>query len=295
MIEYDRSSWWRTCFAFRGTALPHVLGRVGLLTAFCLVLCLINDYVLQRYDEQLLQLNELGHSVLGVALGMFVVFRTNTSYNRFWEARSHWGMIVNTSRNLVRAGAVYAPPAGDLARLVHAYVLALKEHLRGRRDLAELRTLVPGRLLDQLAVAGNPPTLLAKAMSDWLHGRQAQGRLDQMQAARMEGLVATLTDAQGGCEKILRTPLPFVYAALIKQVLLLYLATLPWVLVSKLGFAAPLAVAGISLGFLGIEEAGVEIEDPFGTGPNHIPLDAICDTIGRDTAALAADADGKLP
>jgi ion channel-forming bestrophin family protein len=275
--------------------LPHVIGRVGLLTGFCLILCFLNDYVLRRYDEELLQLNELGHSVMGVALGMLIVFRTNTSYSRFWEARSHWGMIVNTSRNLVRAGAVYAPPAGDLARLVTAYAYALKEYLRGGRDLSELRPLVPGRLMEQLTGAGNPPVQIARVISDWVAGRQAQGRLDAMQAARMEGLVATLTDSQGGCEKILRTPLPFVYTALIKEVLLLYLATLPWVLVSKLGFAAPLAVAGISLGLLGIEEAGVEIEDPFGSGPNHLALDRICETIAKDTAALAADADGKLP
>ena len=84
-------------------------------------------------------------------------------------------------------------------------------------------------------------------------------------------------DNQGGCEKIRRTPLPFVYAALIKQVLLLYLATLPFVLVPKMGFVAPLVVVGVSLGMLGIEEAGVEIEDPFGLDPNHLPLDEICD------------------
>jgi putative membrane protein len=232
---------------------------------------------------------------LGVALGMFIVFRTNTSYARFWEARSHWGMIVNTSRNLVRAGTVYAGPAGDLARLVAAYVYALKDFLRGNRDLSEIRPFVPGRLLEQLATAGNPPLLLAKSMSDWIANKQALGRLDAIQTGRMEGLVATLTDAQGGCEKILKTPLPFVYAALIKEVLLLYLATLPFVLVSKLGLAAPLAVAGVSLGLLGIEEAGVEIEDPFGSGPNHLALDRICESIARDTAALAADPDGKLP
>ena len=287
MIDYDRSSWWQTCLSVRGTVLPHVLGRVGLLTGFCLLLSLLNEYVLTRFDEQLLNLDPLGHQVLGVALGMFIVFRTNTSYARFWEARSHWGMIVNSSRNLVRAGAVYAGPAGDLARLVSAYAYALKDHLRGKRDLSEIRPLVPGRLLEQLGTAANPPLMLGKAMSDWVANRQAQARLDAMQTARIEGLVATLTDAQGGCEKILKTPLPFVYAALIKEVLLLYLATLPFVLVSRLGLAAPLALAIVSLGMLGIKEAGVEIEDPFGSGPNHLALDRICETIARDTAALA--------
>jgi putative membrane protein len=188
---------------------------------------------------------------------------------------------------------VYGAPAGELARLITAYVSALKEHLRGNGDLSALRSLVPGRLLADVAAAGNPPALLARAMSEWIAGRLAEGRFDTIQAARLEGLVATLTDAQGGCEKILRTPMPFVYAALIKQVLLLYLASLPFVLVGRMDFAAPLTVAGVSLGMLGIEEAGVEMEDPFGTGPNQLPLDRICETIARDTAALTAGPDGK--
>jgi putative membrane protein len=295
LIEYDRTSWWRTCFAIHGTALPHVLGRVGFLTGFCLLLCFLDEFVLRSVGSPLPALDQLGHTVLGVSLGMFIVFRTNTSYARFWEARSHWGMLVNTSRNLARAGAVYAGSAGELSRLITAYVIAVKEYLRGLNDLSELRQLVPGRILTAASAASNPPALLARSISEWIASRLAERRLDAMQAARLEGLVATLTDAQGGCEKILRTPMPFVYAALIKQVLLLYLASLPFVLVAKMGFAAPIAVAVVALGMLGIEEAGVEIEDPFGTGPNHLPLDRICETIARDVAALVAEPNEKLP
>jgi putative membrane protein len=148
-------------------------------------------------------------------------------------------------------------------------------------------------MLEQLALAANAPNMLAKALSEWVAGRLAQGRLEPMQAAHLERLVAILTDSQGGCEKILRTPLPFVYAALIKQVLLLYLASLPFVLVERMGFAAPIAVAGVSLGLLGIEDAGVEIEDPFSSGPNRLPLDQICATIARDVAALTTNPDAK--
>jgi putative membrane protein len=289
LIDYDRTSWWRTCLAFHGTVLPQVLGRVGLLTGFCLFLFLADELVLRPAGIPFPALDHLGHTVLGVSLGMLIVFRTNTSYSRFWEARSHWGSLVNASRNLARGGAVYAGSAAELSRLITAFAIALKEHLRGQRDLSALRQLVSGNLLDIASAAPNPPTLLARAMSEWIAGRLAEGRLDPMQAARLEGLVGALTDAQGACEKILRTPMPFVYAALIKQILLVYLASLPFVLVEVLKIAAPLAVAGVSLGMLGIEEAGVEIEDPFGTCPNHLALDRICETIARDTAALTAD------
>lgn len=287
MIDYQRTSWWRVCFAWRGTVLPHVLDRVGLLTAFSLLLYVLNEQVMKPTERPLPALDPLGHTVLGVALSMLIVFRTNSSNNRFWEARSHWGMLVNTSRNLVRMGATYAGPADDLARLVSAYVLLVKEQLRELRDLNCIRHLVPGRVVARLEGVKNPASVLGGFMSEWVSLRLVEKRLDPVLASKMEMLIGVMVDNQGGCEKIHKTPLPFVYAALIKQVLLLYLATLPFVLVPKMDFIAPLVVAGVSLGMLGIEEAGVEIEDPFGLDPNHLPLDGICDMIRRDVEDLA--------
>lgn len=283
MIDYDRASWWGNCFSWRGTVLPHVLARVGLLTAFSLGVFAFHELVIPIDG-----LDPLGHTVLGVALGMLIVFRTNTANQRYWEARSHWGAMVNASRNLVRAAAVYAGPADDLARLVTAYVLLLKEQLREVRDLTPVKNLLPGRLLGRLEQAANPAQVLASGMSEWVALRKKEGRLDDVMALRLEELVGALVDNQGACEKILRTPLPFVYAALIKQALFLYLGTLPFVLVPKMEFLGPLVVAGVSLVMLGIEEAGVEIEGPFGVDLNHLPTEGICATIGRDVHDLAA-------
>jgi ion channel-forming bestrophin family protein len=287
VIDYERTGWWRMCFAVRGTVLPYVLGRAGLVTGFCLLLYVVDEHLLEKLGFPLPALDPVGHTVLGTALSLLIVFRTNSSNGRYWEARSHWGMLVNSSRNLVRMGAVYAGPAEDLARLVAAYVVAVKETLRGNTDLASLRPLLSGRVFDSLVGASNPPSLLSRQLSEWIATRQAEGRLDSMHAMRMEQVVGTMVDAQGGCEKIRKTPLPFVYAALIKQILLLYLGTLPFVLVPKMDFVAPLVVAVVSLGMLGIEEAGVEVEDPFGLEPNHLPLDSICAAIAKDAMALA--------
>ncbi len=290
MLDYDRSNWWGTCFSWRGTILPHVLGMVGLLTGFCLVLYLIDELVLQRppLNTALPRVDSVGHSVLGVALSMLIVFRTNSSNNRFWEARTLWGAVVNAARNLVRLGATAAPPADDLARLVTAYVLLVKEQLRDNSDLSEVRNLLPGRLLERLAGVSNHAQVLAGFLTEWVLARQAEGRLDPLMAQRMETLIGALVDNQGGCERIHRTPLPFVYAALIKQILFVYLVTLPFVLVPAIKYMAPMIMAVVSLGMLGIEEAGVEVEDPFGPEANHLPLDRICAMIGRDVSDLTA-------
>lgn len=289
MIEYDRFNSAKLAFSFTGTVLPKVLGRVGMLTGFTLALCFLDIYVLERDGYPLPALDPLGHSVLGVAISMLIVFRTNSSNNRYWDGRSHWGMILNSSRNLARMGAAYAGPADDLARLIVAYVICLKDSLRDSTDLSPLRPLIPGRLFEQIAKANNPASLLAKALSEWISTRLREGKILPMQAQQMEQLVCVLIDQQGGCEKIKKTPLPFVYAALIQQLLLLYLYSLPFALIPKMGFAAPLVETVVALGMLGIEEAGVEIENPFGLDLNNLPLEKICETIARDVTDLTKE------
>ncbi len=289
MIEYDRYAWWRVTFSFHGTVLPRILGRVGLLTGLSLALCMLDAFVLQRFGNPLPALDQLGHTVLGVALGMLIVFRTNTAHARYWDARIHWGAIINASRNLARTGASYGGPAEDLARFISAFAIALRQKLRGSRDFTELRPLVGGRVYEEMNKTTDAPAVVTRAMSDWVRRRSGEGRLSPPVTLRMEELICSLVDHQGGCERILRTPMPFAYASLIKQILLLYLASLPFVLVAKMGFAAPLVVAVVAIGMLGIEDAGVELENPFSTEPNALPLEVLCDTIAKDVAAAAAE------
>jgi len=288
MIEYKSQNWFGTIFAFYGTVLPNVLSRVGIITAFCLILCLLDDYVFERFGYPLPSLDQLGHSVLGVAMSMLIVFRTNSSNNRYWDGRTFWGVLVNGARNLSRLASRYAPPADELPRLITAYVTAVRETLRGTFDARSISSLVPGRLAARAAAASNPPTILAGAISDWINTRRADGHIDNYQAMVMEQTLNSMVDAQGGCERIQSTPLPFVYASLIRQLLFIYLGSLPFVLVGRMGYAAPLVIAVVSFGMLGIEEAGVEIERPFGTDPNCLPLEQICTKIARDTASLCA-------
>lgn len=286
MIIYDRASWWQTAGRVYGTVLPHTLGRVGALTLFCLLLCFIDDFVLERHAAGLPALDQLGHTVLGVAISLLIVHRTNSSNSRFWEARSAWGAIINATRNLARQAATHSPPADDLGRLLAAFPVALKERLRLQAPGNLLRPYLAGRLFDEVQSSKNPPARLCKAMSQWIAARLAKGRIDAIVAMEMERQVDTLSDSQGICEKIQRTPLPFIYASFIKQLLLIYLASLPFVLVARMGFAAPLVVAVVSLGMLGIEDAGIEIEDPFVLAPNGLPLESLCETIAGDAAEL---------
>jgi putative membrane protein len=96
-----------------------------------------------------------------------------------------------------------------------------------------------------------------------------------------------MVENEGGCERIGKTPIPFAYAVHIKQMLTVYLLTLPFVLVPKMDIVSVFVVAGITFGLVGIEEAGVEIENPFGTEPNDLPLEEFCALIAQNAAELA--------
>lgn len=289
MISYDTKDWVRLPWAWEGTVLPAI--GVRLLLLFLLSIGVLAGYEVcdELLHVKLAPLHSIGHTLIGIALGLLVVFRTNASYDRFWEGRKMWGGIVNTTRNLARGAAVFAPPAKEYCRWIAAYPYALKQHLRGRTELDELRDLVPATIFEQMRKAANPPSVLAWHLSDWLRRRMAEGKLSPELTKQLESYVALLLDQQGACERILKTPIPFVYAVHIRHLNMLYMLTLPFVLIGVMGWATPFCVFAIGWGLLGIEEAGVEIEDPFGEDPNDLPLEAICETIQSTVLELGAE------
>jgi putative membrane protein len=230
------------------------------------------------------------HAVLGSLLGFLLVFRMNASNNRYWEGRSHWGQIINSSRNLTRVGVEYADgrSGAELADLVAGYAISLRRTLHGHFDALETDAFLPERVRRDIPHFGNPPTAVAAAISEWIGRQHRQGSLDSQLVRHLEDQLSKLVDAQGGCEKIQKTPLPFVYVVMIKQLILVYLITLPIAVGNHCGWWSPVLMAIVSAGLFGIEEASVEIEDPFGTDANCLDMETYTLGIIRDTAQLAA-------
>ncbi len=291
MIKYNRYSWWSTVLSRRGTALPRAVGRIAIFTLYAVVLLLvleIGNYLGWFNEHKLISLDPVAHAVLGSLLGFLIVFRMNGSNNRYWEGRSHWGMLINCSRNLVRVGVAHTENGVELAGLVTAYVITLRQSLHGSRDLSEAAVYLPENILANADRFGNQPTAVAAGISAWIVREQRAGTIDPMMVRTMEELLSRMVDAQGGCEKIQKTPMPFVYVSMIKQLMLAYLLTLPLVLAERCGWWSPLLMAIVSLGLFGMEEASVETEDPFGKDENCLDLETFTLTIARDTGQLAA-------
>ena len=297
MIEYDRNDWVGSVFSVRGTALRYAASRVLVLTLFAAAVQGVYETgVLLGWPhmKMLFSLEPAEHAVLGSLLGFLIVFRMNASNNRYWEGRSLWAQILNAARNLVRVGVEYSDEGSDLADLVSGYAICLRRSLQGNLDTEETESFLSEPVRRQANRFGNPPTAIASAISEWIGRNWREGKFDSSVMRQMEDQLSKMVDAQGGCEKIRKTPLPFVYVVMIKQLILIYLLTLPIAVASHCGWWSPVLVCIVAVGLLGMEEASVEIEDPFGTGENCLDMTNFTITIARDTGQIAARKGGGM-
>jgi ion channel-forming bestrophin family protein len=283
MIEYEGRSWLPILFRARGSVVPRLLPRIALATALGVLAVLL----VERHS---FKLPSVAHALVGVALGLLLVFRTNASYDRYWEGRKLLGSITNRTRDLARQTAAYIDDAktrADLARLIPAFFWLAAQTLR--RD----RTLGPDaeRLLTaEERAALEPVTFRAPVVTAWMTARlraeATAGRLAEQRLQAFDVNLTALNDALGGAERILRTPIPFAYAQHIKIFVVLFCFSAPFVMADVMGWVTPIASAFLAIALFGIDEIGVEIEEPFGDDPNDLPLDTIGNGIEKAVTEL---------
>ncbi|MEN9207715.1 MAG: bestrophin family ion channel [Gloeomargarita sp. GMQP_bins_120] len=287
-MQLQRHHWVDLTFTWRGSVLPNVLPRVVFYGVLAWVVVLVHRYWMPLPPFHLATL------AVEVVVGSLLFFRTNTAYDRFWEGRKAWGMLVNSARNLALHLSVMVEEAGprdrqakeEAVRWVIAYAITLKNHLRGRSSLEELQGLLSRDRLFQLAQAEHRPLTIAFWLADYLRWQSQQQRLTSYQFIGLERRLSELVDALGICERIRRTPQPLAYSVHLRHILILYCLSFPFRLVSQLGWGVIPATAIAAFVVLGIEEIALEIENPFGDDPNDLPLEQLCQVIQRDLEAL---------
>ena len=285
MIEYESRNWADVLFRVRGSVIRALLPRILMCAGIGLGAAWL-------FATRGFKLPPIAHTLLGVALGLLLVFRTNASYDRYWEGRRLFGLFVNRARDLARQAASYIEgdgaeiPRREIARFVTMTYALLRQNLRKERDLSQLgMELTAGE-----RAALEPVTVRPSLSVVWLTGVlarcQREGRISPERLHLMDVNVTQLVDVWGGTERILKTPIPFAYAQHIKAFLTLFCFTAPFAMVEQMLWFTPVAAAVLAFGMFGIEEIGVEIEDPFGYDPNDLPLDAIGKRVAEDTALM---------
>lgn len=300
MIIRPRHHWFRLLFVWRGSVLPDIIGRLLLVLFVSILAVLSREWWMGAHADSALSIPPF--TLMGVALAIFLGFRNSVSYERFWEARKQWGGLLVAARTLVRqVGSVTVDgqkPAFLLSvvRAVSAFAFALKHQLRQSDASHDLALRLDEPLLSQVNQAAFKPQIILRALSDLLADAARQGALSETQWLAIDKTLTVLGDTSGACERIASTPIPYTYRVLMTRTVMVYCMLLPIGLATSIGWLTPLIATFVAYTFLALEIIGEQIEEPFGTEPNDLALDAMCHTIELSVCEMVgADVLGEAP
>lgn len=292
IVPKKNVTWQRSLLQVKGTILEDIKWRLIFVVGNALIVTLLHEI----FDADGQWLSMTPFSLVGLALGIFLGFRNNTSYDRFWEGRKLWGGVVNTSRTITRRILTLVDQEDEtrLSLYVHqvaAYVHMLRMHLRGEWQPQEVEHLLSAEEIASLQSEGNRPIAMLQKLGDELRTEYKAGNIHPQHVPLLEGALTDFTNLQGGCERIKSTPIPFSYNILLHRIVAIYCFALPFGLVPLLHGVTPIVVALIGYAFLGIDALGDEIEEPFGHDDNDLPLLSISTMIEHNVRQRIGDAD----
>ena len=292
MITYDSRNWFRSLALHKSDTVRKLF--------FWLVLVGLYTWGVGYWELNYLKIDKTSfvnnlpvmHSLLGFAISMLLVFRTNTAYDRWWEGRKLWGQLVNVSRNTAVKVATYFPPEDQGSRalflqLIPQFAYELRHHLLMEKTRLEL-DIKPHPEVPEMDRSKHIPTQIVTLM------QQRIMRLYKDKAISGEQLIALNTDLSqyldicGACERIKNTPIPYSYSSFIKKFIVIYVFTLPFGFVFSLGYIGIPVVVFIFYVLASLEIIAEEIEDPFGTDTNDLPMNRLSEMISKNIAEILA-------
>jgi putative membrane protein len=238
---------------------------------------------------------ELPLTIFGSALALFLGFRSNSAYQRWWEARTLWGAMINASRNIARAARNFLPDPDavelkrEIVRRQIAYVNALRCQLRRQPIGEDVTKFLTQEDRGKALARTNPANGLLDSTGRRIDIGRRSGWIDTIQQTQMEAVLVDIANAQGGMERIKNTPLPVQYRYLPTIFTHIFCIALPIGLVETLGFATPLGSTVAGLMFLAVLRIGDDLVDPFANTVHDNPLTAMCRTIEIDLLQSIGD------
>jgi putative membrane protein len=291
MIIRPRPSPFGLLFILRGSIVPTIAPRVLAVMALSALVVALH----RAFPQYLRDVTAAPFTLFGVALSIFLGFRNSTCYDRWWEGRKQWGQLVAEVRSLCREFRALLPDDPALQRRcahrVAAFAHALRAQLRRTDDTAH--AWLPPAEWQCVARGRNHADLILLALADELRALLLGGAISDMFYRVLSERMQAMTTIQTACERLRATPTPFTYTLLLHRTAWLFCLLLPFGVVSTLGLATPLLTAVLAYAFFGLDALGDELEEPFGTSANALPLDALVRTI--EIAVAEALNDPEVP
>jgi putative membrane protein len=229
-------------------------------------------------------------SILGIVLGLLLVFRTNTAYDRWWEGRKLLSSLGSNAKNFAIKINSYLP-LNDIpnkiffAKMISNHAFAMKENLRGEVQFEELDEVTPG-YNDLLKSVYHVPNQIVSSMTERIVALYKEGKITDPQLLELSKHMDAAVEIVASCERIRTTPVPFSYSIHLKKFIFFFTVILPFGFIHDLGYWCFIIVMIIFYALVGLEAIGEEIEDPFGQDENDLPIDAICRSLKKSVNAI---------
>ena len=290
MIAYDPRNWFAALALHQSDTFRKLLPLLLCVGLYTWGIAFLELKYLKLAGNHHLSNITVMHSLLGFAISMLLVFRTNTAYDRWWEGRKLWGQLVNVSRNLAVKISVYVEPTDVNTRAYFARLIALnadelRQHLQRERTRLMLDSQ-PHPEIPDFDLAKHVPSQISGLILQRVQRLHRDGRLTGDQLIILNSELAAFLDICGACERIKNTPIPYSYSAFIKKFIVIYTVTLPLGFVFSLGYIAIPVVVFIFYVLASLELIAEEIEDPFGTDGNDLPMDRLAQMIAKQTKEI---------
>ena len=279
MIDYNPKAWYSLITHAYSRHVMRTLRPVLIfMSIYTGVICF---FVLDFFELNEKQLHStMGmHSLLGVVLGLFLVFRTNSAYDRWWEGRKLWGSLVNNTRNLAHKLNAFLPRSDSenrdyFSKMIPNFVISVKESLRGAVNINDFEK-AGSDFTKRLENIRHIPNRLSSMMYERVNELYKKNEITGDQLFLVDKELKEFSDILGACERIKNTPIPYSYSMYIKKFIFIYVITLPFGFVTITGYLTILVVVLTSFVILSVELIAEEIEDPFGRDVNDLPTDEL--------------------
>jgi putative membrane protein len=291
MISYNPKDWVRFVFNFhKADTFRKLMPLMLVLAAYSWGIAYWEIEYLKLSADSYLRNLSLLHNLLGFAISMLLVFRTNTAYDRWWEGRKQWGTLVNESRNLALKLNTMLPHDDHKNRsffiqLIPRFAQELVYHLQSEETRLALDAQ-PHPEIPNFDRNKHVPNQVASLIVSRVHLLYKQGVIGGEQLLLLNKEVSALLEICGACERIKNTPIPYSYSGFIKKFIFIYIATLPLGYVFNLGYLVIPVVVFVFYVLASLELIAEEIEDPFGKDANDLPMQRLTDTIGKNVREI---------
>lgn len=291
MKIYNPREWFRILFQFhKSDTLRKLFPLILIISLYSAGVVYVETHYLPLDDIPIMKNVHQMHALLGFALSLLLVFRTNTAYDRWWEGRKQWGALVNTSRNLaLKMNSLLPTDDKDTRKFfrdaIPLYAQMLKDHLQSEYTRYSLDEIEHPEL-KEVDGKRHAPNQVASKMSDRLAELNRTGIISNEQLLFVNNDLTAFTDICGACERIKNTPIPYSYSAFIKKFIFIYIMTLPMGYVFALEYLVVPVVAIVFYVLASLELIAEEIEDPFGRDENDLPMGKLASNIKKHVAEI---------